>query len=128
MRRILFFATLLGLCLLAAAALVSQAQTQTRGLDLGAPLNRPRIYGLNVDLLNANDQAKQLEAAQQNGFAWIRQSFNYQTNDWAASDRLIISANQRRLRLAAVLTGSPPPDPEAFTRFAADFASRYADQ
>ncbi|MEK7325715.1 MAG: hypothetical protein AAB217_10720, partial [Chloroflexota bacterium] len=128
MRRILFFATLLGLCLLAAAALVSQAQTQTRGLDLGAPLNRPRIYGLNVDLLNANDQAKQLEAAQQNGFAWIRQPFNYQTNDWAASDQLITSINERGLHLVAVLTGPPPPDPEAFAQFAADFASRYADQ
>lgn len=129
MRRILFFSVVLGLCLLAAAALVSQAQTQARGLDLGSPLNRPGIYGLNVGPFgNAGDQAEQLEAVQQNGFTWIRQSFNYQTNDWAASDRLIVSANQRGLRMAAVLTGSPPPDPETFTRFAADFAVRYADQ
>jgi O-antigen ligase len=128
LRRIVFFSILLGLCALAVAALVSQARTQARGLDLGSPLNRPNIYGLNVDLLNADDQAQQLEAARQNGFVWVRQPFNYQMDDWAAADQLIASINERDLHMVAVLTGPPPPDPETFTRFAAGFASRYADQ
>lgn len=114
--------------MLAAVALVSQAQTQARGLDLGSPLNRPGVYGLNVNLLHADDQAQQLEAAQQNGFAWVRQPFSYQMDDWAASDQLITSIDERGLHLVAVLTGPPPPDPEAFTRFATSFASRYANQ
>ncbi|MBI3241214.1 MAG: O-antigen ligase family protein [Chloroflexi bacterium] len=129
MRRALLFTIIFGLCLLTAAALVSQARTQTRGLDLGSPPNRPGIYGINIDPLgSATDQAQQLEAAQQNGFTWARQSFNYQTNDWAASDQLIDNINRHDLKLVAVLTGSPPPDPEAFSRFTAGFAARYADQ
>ncbi len=129
MRRIILFIILLGLCLLTAAALLAQAQTLRRGLDLGSPLNRPGIYGINIDPFgNAADQAQQLETARQTGFTWARQPFNYQTNDWAASDRLVASVNEQGLRLVAVITGTPPPDPEAYTQFTTDFATRYADQ
>ena len=130
MRRLLPILALLGLILstLAAAALVSQARAQTRGLDLGAPLNRPSIYGLNIHLLNAPDQSAQLDRIAAAGFVWVRQPFDWQTTDLAAADSLVTAIAQRHLHLVAVFTGSQPPDPAAFADFAAQFAARYGKQ
>ncbi len=130
MRRLLPIVAVLGLIFsaLAAAALVSQARAQTRGLDLGAPLNRPNIYGLNIHLLNVPDQSAQLDRIAAAGFVWVRQPFDWQTTDLAAADSLVAAIAQRHLHLVAVLTGSRPPDPAAFTDFAAQFAARYGKQ
>ncbi|MBI4315426.1 MAG: hypothetical protein HY679_05780, partial [Chloroflexi bacterium] len=130
MRRLLPIVALLGLILsaLAAAALVSQARAQTRGLDLGAPLNRPIIYGLNIHLLNAPDQSAQLDRIAAAGFVWVRQPFDWQTTDRAATDALVAAIARRHLHLVAVLTGGRPPDPAAFADFAAQFAARYGNQ
>lgn len=114
--------------LLSLYALVSQSRTQTRGLDLGAPLNRSTIYGLNIDLLGADKSAETLDAIQRAGFKWVRQEFDWRKTDWAAADQLIAAAQKRGLWLAADLTGEAAPPAEEFAAFAENFARRYADQ
>lgn len=116
-------------CALAAYALFTQQQTQTRGLNLGAPLNRPlNLYGLNIHLVGAPNAAQQLATLRKQGFGWVRQSFDWQTTDAAQADALISAAQQNGLGFVAVLTGSSPPDPSAFARWAGAFASRNRDK
>jgi len=116
-------------CLLAIYALVSQSRLQTRGLDLGAPLNRPNLYGINIDLLGAHPhQAETLDSIQQTGFKWVRQEFDWQTTDWAEADHLIAAIQGRGLSMVAALTGEVAPPAEAFAAFAENFARRYADR
>lgn len=122
------FLFLSSLSLLAAYALFSQHQTAARGLRLGAPLNRPSIYGLNIDLLNAPHPAEALDAIRRAGFVWVRQNFEWNNFDWPAADSLIRAAESRGLHLAAALGGGARPDPVEFAAFAGQFAARYSDQ
>lgn len=116
-------------CALAAYALYTQQQTQTRGLNLGAPLNRPlNLYGLNIHLLGTPDAAQQLANLRKQGFGWVRQSFDWQATDPAQADALISAAHQNGLGFVAVLTGATPPDPVAFAQWAGEFASRNRDK
>ncbi|MEK7278797.1 MAG: hypothetical protein AAB427_15710, partial [Chloroflexota bacterium] len=128
MKRPLFFSLFLFLTATAATALFLQSRAQTRGLDLGAPVNRPVIYGINIDLLRSADTNPALEEIKQAGFVWVRQSFDWEKNNWKDDDALIAAAHDRDLKMVAVLTGGSPPDPAAFAAFAADFAARYRDQ
>src|SRR3989304_2916574 len=80
------------LCLLLAVgsalsgyAVISQSQTQTRGLDLGRPVT---LYGINVDLLGSPDRDSQLTALKETGFGWVRQTFDWRNMDWAAAEAL----------------------------------------
>ena len=123
------------LCLLLAVgsalsgyAVISQTQTRSRGLDLGAPLNRPvNLYGINVDLLRSPDRDSQLTALKETGFGWVRQTFDWRNMDWAAAEALAESTQANGLGLVAVLTGSEPPDPVEFAAFASQFAKRFAN-
>ncbi len=109
-------------------AFFSRSQAQTRGLDLGAPLNRPfNLYGLNVELLESPDRDEQLAALKESGFGWIRQRFDWQKTDWAQADSLAAATRANGLGLAAVLEGERPPDPVAFASFAREFAARYQE-
>jgi O-antigen ligase len=115
-------------CLLGIYALASQSRAQRRGLDLGAPLNRPNIYGINIDLLGVDHQAKTLDSIQQAGFKWVRQEFDWQKTDWGAADQLISAVQGRGLKLVAAFTGEAAPLAEAFAVFVANFVRRYGDR
>jgi len=119
--RKLFFALLI-LCALASAAIVNNANVQTRGLDLGSPLNRPELYGVNVDLRT------DLKTIRDSGFKWIRVSLDLDQIDLAATDAFINSARDNRLRAVVVLKGTPPIDPNRFASRVAEFAKRYGDR
>ncbi|MBM4425416.1 MAG: hypothetical protein FJ030_18900 [Chloroflexi bacterium] len=115
--------------LLSGYAVVAQAQAQTRGLDLGAPINRPNnLYGVNVHLLEADNRDAQLAALKESGFGWVRQKFDWQNTDWVEADAVAESTRANGLGLVAVLTGSTPPDPVEFAAFAGGFAARYRDR
>ncbi|HLF03197.1 MAG TPA: hypothetical protein VI547_14535 [Anaerolineales bacterium] len=113
------------LCLLAGYALISQSRAQTRGLDLGAPLNRPpNLYGANVDLLAEPDREFQLATLKEAGFGWVRQEFDWEATDRDQAEAMAASTRNNGLELVAVLTGERPPDPVAFAKFASEFAAR----
>lgn len=116
-------------CFLIAYALNDQQLKQTRGLDLGTPLNRPaNLYGINVHLLDSTDRVEQLATLKTQGFGWVRQEFDWQATDWAQADAMTAATRTNGLGLVAVLTGSIPPDPIAFAKWADQFAQRYRDQ
>jgi O-antigen ligase len=116
-------------CLLLAYALNDQQAKQTRGLDLGAPLNRPaNIYGVNVHLLEVSDRDEQLAALKTQGFGWVRQEIDWQNVDWDSVGAVAAGARANGLGLVVALTGSTPPDPIAFAKFARQLAERYGDQ
>ncbi|MEK7807705.1 MAG: hypothetical protein AAB571_01420, partial [Chloroflexota bacterium] len=103
-----FFLILLVLCGFASAAVINNTNVQTRGLDLGSPLNRPDLYGINVDLRT------DLKTIRDSGFKWIRVSFDLDQIDRAATDAFLNSASDNKLRAVAVLKVSPPIDPNRF--------------
>ena len=92
------------------------------GLDLGSPLNRPDLYGINVDLQT------DLKTIRDSGFKWIRVSLDLDQIDLAATDAFFKSASDNGLRAVAVLKVSPPIDPNRFASLVAEFAKRYGDQ
>ncbi|MBI5081087.1 MAG: hypothetical protein HZB17_07265, partial [Chloroflexi bacterium] len=116
------FCVLLVLCALASTAILNNANAQTRGLDLGSPLNRPELYGINVDLRS------NLKTIRDSGFKWIRLSLDLDQIDLAATDAFFNSASDNGLRAVAVLKVSPPIDPNRFASLAAEFAKRYGNR
>jgi len=117
-----FFLVLLILCALASTAIINNANVQTRGLDLGSPLNRPELYGINVDLRS------DLKTIRDSGFKWIRVSLDLDQIDLAATDAFFKSASDNGLRAVAVLKVSPPIDPNRFASLVAEFAKRYGNR
>ena len=117
-----FFLVLLILCALASAAILNNANVQTRGLDLGSPLNRPELYGINVNLHS------DLKTIRDSGFKWIRVSLDLDQMDRAVTDAFFNSASDNGLRAVAVLKVSPPIDPNRFASLVAEFAKRYGDR
>ncbi len=116
------FLVLLTLGALASAAIINNANVQTRGLDLGSPLNRPELYGVNVDLRT------DLKTIRDSGFKWIRVSLDLDQVDRAATDAFFNSASDNGLRAVAVLKVSPPIDPNRFASLATEFAKRYGER
>lgn len=149
-KRALRLRLLIGIALLAVAALEFQAAVATyslwtRGVSPGFP---DPIVGADVPLLGVNVALEQYDAQEleqvldrivAGGFTWVRQSFYWSRIepemgrfDWAASDRIMEALARRpELRLVAVLDDdppTPPADPDCFAAFASAFASRYGDQ
>lgn len=120
MKKIFF--VLLILCGFIFAVIINNANVQTRGLDLGSPLNRPELYGVNVNLRT------DLKTIRDSGFKWIRVSLDLDQIDLAATDAFIASASDNGLRAVAVLKVSPPIDPNRFATLVAEFAKRYGNR
>jgi len=137
---------------LAAVAVTSHYQIETRGMPSGFPgpiayAGTPR-WGVNVALEQYDDDALQrnLDAISTIGFSWVRQTFpwakiepEHGQFDWAPWDRIVSATGN--LRLIAVLDTAPawtqsltsslqyPPSNLAdFARFAGKFARRYGDR
>lgn len=142
---------------LAAIAVTSQYQLETRGMPGGAsgfpaPIahtDLPR-WGVNVALEQYDDAALQRNLADISamGFSWVRQTFPWAKIepargrfDWAAWDRMVNATGN--LRMIAVLDTSPawaqiqspaadvkhpPSAPGDFARFAGEFARRYGSR
>ena len=117
-----FLLVLIILCALASAAVINNANVQTRGLDLGSPLNRPELYGINVDLRT------DLKTIRDSRFKWIRVSLDLDQIDLAATDAFFSSASDNGLRAVAILKVSPPIDPNRFASLVAEFAKRYGER
>lgn len=149
------------LALLIAISLASAtAWLATRPQEPGALYGPPPQFlpathdhlGVNVELTHydAVQRALVLDALQQAGVRWLRQTFPWDRIepqkghfDWAPWDAVVQEASARGVRLIAVLNGSPawargeadaenplapPQDPSDFGKFAATLGSRYGEK
>ncbi len=136
--------------------LVRSLQTRTRGIVYGIPPRIPHTdvnpYAINVDLvpLDDADLARALRILQNAGFGWLRLRFPWHEIEvapgerrWEQWDRVVEAARARGFRIIALVDGTPPwyrppgeednpvvppTDMDAFARFAADLARRYAGE
>jgi O-antigen ligase len=120
---------LIAASILGAAALQSQTGILGRGLNLGAPLNRPiNLYGINTHLFDEADSTATLASIKDADFGWVRQEWDWENTDWDKSDAVTAEIQAQGLGLVAVLTGTTPPDAGEFASYASEFATRYKDQ
>ncbi len=116
------------------------------------PLATDKVLGINADLSDLDSPGRQeaLGAMEAAGFRWLRHRFPWDAiepargrYDWAVWDEIVEEAKRHRLRLIAILDGSPawaraaedfdnslapPVETRDFGDFAESFAARYADQ
>ena len=153
-RAILLTFLLLILTLAALPSLVRDIRRNTRGIVFGPPPRIEhtdvRPYAVNADLLYLDDVTleRALTLLEDAGFGWIRVRFPWFEIErtrgkytWAEWDRLVQRAQAHHLRVIALIDGTPPwyrppgeednpvvppTDLDAFARFAARVAARYA--
>jgi hypothetical protein len=147
---ILLLATCAAALMLYTAEVVRIYGVAHRGVSLGAapgiaaPDGIP--FGVNVRLHEepVGDAPRLLDVAKAGGYGWVRQEFPWSSlepapgaYEWAAWDRIVDLAQERGLRLIAVVdtspawargnsvVSSPPDDVDSYARFVGALAGRY---